>query len=53
MKQFDNGVITHIVTHLPENQISLHDVAEKIPISRREADKLVDSKKISCFSLSS
>mgnify|MGYP001239928366 CR=1 FL=1 len=41
MKQFDKGVITHIVTHLPENEISLHDVAEKIPISRKEADKII------------
>ena len=41
MKQFNLGVITHIVANLPENEISLIDVAGEIPISKIEAKKII------------
>ena len=41
MKQFNLGVITHIVAHLPDNEISLSDIAKEIPISEKEAEKII------------
>lgn len=41
MKNFNLGVVTHIVTYLPEKEINLKDVAKEIPIDDKEAVKII------------
>lgn len=41
MKNFKFGVVTHIVTHLPEKEVNLLDVAKEIPIDSKEAEKII------------
>ncbi len=39
--RFNQGLITHIVTHLPEKEVNLYDAARDIPISKHEAEKII------------
>jgi len=41
MKNFKFGIVTHIVTHLPEKVLNLLDVAKEIPIDNKEAEKII------------
>ena len=41
MKEFRFGVVTHIVTHLPQKEVDLLDVAKNIPIDIKEAEKII------------
>jgi 3-oxoacyl-[acyl-carrier-protein] synthase III len=41
MHNFKLGVITHIVSHLPSKERSLLDIASKIPIPTKEAEKII------------
>ena len=41
MKNFDLGVITHIAGHLPKKEISLLEIANQIPITNKEAEKII------------
>jgi len=41
MNQFNLGVITHIVAHLPDKEMSLSDIAREIPITEKEAGKIM------------
>jgi 3-oxoacyl-[acyl-carrier-protein] synthase-3 len=41
MKNFKLGLVTHIVTHLPEREVDLLDIAKEIPIDNKEAEKII------------
>ena len=41
MRNFDLGVITHIAGHLPKKEISLLEIANQIPITNKEAEKII------------
>lgn len=41
MKKLKLGLVTHIVTHLPKNEVNLLDIASEIPIDKKEAEKII------------
>jgi 3-oxoacyl-[acyl-carrier-protein] synthase-3 len=41
MMNFNRGIVTHIVSHLPLKQVDLLDIAKEIPISNKEAQKII------------
>ena len=41
MLNFNLGVVTHIVSHLPEKEVSLLELAKEIPIDNKEAEKII------------
>ena len=41
MRNFNFGVITHLVGHLPKKETSLLEIANKIPITNKEAEKII------------
>ena len=41
MRNFNFGVITHLVGHLPKKETSLLEIANQIPITNKEAEKII------------
>ena len=41
MRNFNLGVITHIVGHLPKKETCLLEIANQIPITNKEAEKII------------
>ena len=43
MKNFNLGLVTHIVSHLPKREVNLLDIAKEIPLNNKEAEKIIET----------